>query len=124
VSSLLSERRSLCEIRVLYRPLSEKWKCDRLRPNNSKSRRYDRILHTSFLTVIRRLGRDKNRGTTPIKAGTVRFGPRVFNQIHLVRVKGSMGRSRQNGPVLQEPKYTDQGRDDHLGIPGYLERPD
>jgi hypothetical protein len=64
---------------------------DKLRPNDGKSRKYDRVLYTFILTVIRRFGRDKDRGITPIKTGTVRFGPRVFNQVYLVCVKGGIG---------------------------------
>jgi hypothetical protein len=74
MGSLLFKRKSLCEVRTLYRPLFKKEKCGRLRPNNSKNRKYDRTLHTSSLTIIRRPERDKDRGITLTKVGTIRFG--------------------------------------------------
>jgi hypothetical protein len=94
VGSLLFKRRNLCEIRALYRPLFEEREYSRLRLNDSKSRKYDRILHISSLIVIRRFGRDKNREVTFTKTGIVRFGPRVLNQVYLVCVESGIGRSR------------------------------
>jgi hypothetical protein len=74
VGSLLSEKRSLYEVRALYRPLSEKGECGRLRSNGGKSRRHDRTLYISFLIIIRRSERDKDRETTLIRIDIVRFG--------------------------------------------------
>jgi hypothetical protein len=79
MGSLLFKRRNLCEIRALYRPLFRKGECDKLRPNGSKSREYDRTLYISSLIIVRRFGRDKDRGITFTKADTVRFGLRVLD---------------------------------------------
>ena len=79
MGSLLFERRSLYEVRALYRSLFGEGECGRLRPNDGKSRGYDRTLHISSLTIVRRFGRDKDRGATFIEADIVRFSSRVLD---------------------------------------------
>jgi hypothetical protein len=79
MSSLLFKRKSLCEVRALYRSLFRKREYGRLRPNDSKSRGHDRTLYTFSLIIVRQFRRDKNREITFIKTDTVRFGPRVLD---------------------------------------------